>query len=118
MYSHRHLRQYIGQHVRCHTHYGAFEGVIMHCTKDYVILAPAAGIRGGDEHLPQAAGLGSLPGPADGRPFPMGGPGGPMGGPGGPMGPSGGPGWGGGGWHFAIPLAAILGITAVGMHWW
>ncbi len=52
------------------------------------------------------------------RPFGMGpmGPQGPGPGPGPGQGPSGpGP---GSGWHMAIPLAAILGITALGMHWW
>jgi hypothetical protein len=53
------------------------------------------------------------------RQFPMGpyGPKGPTG-PYGPMGPGPGSPGPGGGWQLAIPLAAILGITAVGMHWW
>ena len=89
----RKLRKYIGFHVQCHTHYGTYQGVIVHCTKRHVILAPI-------QHVS-----------AHGRYYPMGH--GPMG-PGGPGGP--GPGWGGG-WGLAIPLAAILGITAIGMHW-
>jgi hypothetical protein len=110
MVSRRHIQKYIGQHVHCHTHYGTFEGVIVHCTKEHIFLAPAV-------NQPDGEGWDGTE-MASGRPYPLG-PGGPMGpGPGGPMGP--GPGWGGGGggWHLAIPLAAILGITAVGMHWW
>ncbi|MCL6453613.1 MAG: hypothetical protein K6T78_08310 [Alicyclobacillus sp.] len=107
MYSHHHIRKLLGQHVHCHTHYGVFEGVILHCTKDYVILAPA-----GPARLPAAEGW-AADAAADGRPFFGPGPGGPVGPGGGPMGPGPGPGW-----HLAIPLAAILGITAVGMHWW
>jgi hypothetical protein len=38
-----------------------------------------------------------------------------------PLGPGGPGGFGGpppgGGWHIAIPIVAILGITAIGMHW-
>lgn len=102
--SHRFVKKYMGQHVHCHTHYGTFQGVIVHCTKEHVFLAPVT-----------RDGYGWGEGPmADGRPYPMG-----PGGPGGPMGP--GPGWGGGGgggWHLAIPLAAVLGITALGLHWW
>lgn len=109
MYTHRHIRPYIGKHVQCHTHFGTFQGVIVHCTKEHLVLMPVA----------QTAryGMDDGAGMDDGRPWGMGGPGpgGPVGPGGGPMGPGGG---GGGGWHFAIPLAAILGITAVGMHWW
>lgn len=112
MYSHRNARQYIGQHVHCHTHFGTFEGVILHCTKEHLILAPV-------QKTAQPNMAGGMPGA--GMPMtvdpdrygPGPGPGG-QGGPGGPGG-QGGP---GSGWHFAIPLAAILGITAVGMHWW
>lgn len=117
MYTHRHVRQLIGQHVQCHTHYGTFQGVIKHCTKDHIILAPAP------SYGESAYGYGRSPelmSDDSGRLWGMGGPMGP-GGPGGPVGPGGPMGPGGGPnspWHFAIPLAAILGITAVGMHWW
>ena len=116
MVSHRWIKQYLGQHVQCHTPYGTFHGVLVQATKSHLILAPVSmshrGVSGMNGVQP------------DYRPFPMGpggpGPGGPMGpggpgGPGGPMGPGGG---GGGGWHVAIPLAAILGVTALGLHWW
>ncbi len=92
MITHHYIRKFLGQHVQCHTHYGTFQGVIVNLTKHHIILGVVPA-----EHHP--------------RQMPMG-PGGPMGpGPGGPMGP-------GGGWHMAIPLAAIIGITALGMHWW
>ncbi|MCL6515443.1 hypothetical protein [Alicyclobacillus sp.] len=78
------VQRYLGRCVQCHTHYGTFYGVMVHCTPHHVILAP----------IPY---------------FHLRGPTGPMGG---------GPPWGGGGWNLAIPLAAILGITAIGIHWW
>ncbi|QSO49150.1 hypothetical protein [Alicyclobacillus mengziensis] len=112
MYTHRHVRPYIGKHVQCHTHFGTFEGIVVHCTKEHLILMPAAQAAA---HHTMDGGMGY----GEGRPFGMGPWGGGPAGPGGPMGPGGqGPAGPGGGWHFAIPLAAILGITAVGMHWW
>lgn len=91
------IRRLLGHRVVCQTHYGTFDGVVVHCTKYHVVLAPAH---------PQA--MMSAPyGPYDPlRQYP------PMG-PGGPYGPG-----GGGGWNVAIPLAAIIGITALGLHWW
>ncbi|MDQ0188988.1 hypothetical protein JI721_02100 [Alicyclobacillus cycloheptanicus] len=109
MISRHYVRSLIGQQVQCHTHYGVFHGVVAHCTKHHLILIPSYAA----ESTPAAAGVG------DHRWGPWGyGPGGPAG-PGGP-GPGGygpGPG-GGGGWQIAIPLAAIIGVTAIGMHWW
>ena len=113
--------QYVGQHIQCHTYYGTFHGVVVHCTKHHLILAPLHPHTGrpvpppriitayGRDHYATGGGM---------RPFGMGpmGPQGPGPGPGPGQGPSGpGP---GSGWHMAIPLAAILGITALGMHWW
>ncbi len=109
MISHRHAQKLLGQHVQCHTVYGTFHGVIVHSTSNHLILAPAL-----SEEYPGAMESAMHEEVRWGP-----GPGGPAG-PGGPMGPQGpGPGGGGGGgWHMAIPLAAILGITVVGMHWW
>lgn len=114
--THRLIRKFVGHHVHCHTQYGTFEGVIVTCTKQHIILAPMKKHR-----HPQPFVDDSEYG-WDYRPFfPMG-PGGPP--PGGPSGPGwGGGGWGGGGggggggWNLAIPLAAILGVTAIGLHW-
>lgn len=99
MIRHSHVLQYLGKHIQCHTHFGMFQGIVVHCTKHYVILGRLPMRQDGE--LAEAS---FFP-----RQYPMGG---------GQMGPGGGPGWGGGGWHIAVPLAAILGITAVGMHWW
>lgn len=115
------LRRYVGRCVQCHTHFGTFHGVMVHCTSHHLILAPipaaapaphpawpASAVTAGTPSAAYALPRGWFtPGP--------GAPGGP--GPGGPP-PGGGPPWGGGGWNLAIPLAAILGITAIGMHWW
>lgn len=104
MVSYRWAKQYLGQHIQCHTPYGIFHGVLIKTTKSHVILAPTYSAASG---MPASASMHE-----DYRQYPMGP------GPGGPMGPGpGGPG-GGGGWHMAIPLAAILGITALGLHWW
>jgi|GEM_PF-2226011 len=105
MVSHRHVKSLLGHAVYCHTVFGTFKGIIIHTTKRHIILGA---IRDPFRPLPPDGAY---------RPFGMwhGGPAGP-GGPGGPGGPS--PGPGGPGWGLAIPLAAILGITAVGMHWW
>ncbi|MFB5190431.1 hypothetical protein [Alicyclobacillus fastidiosus] len=103
MVTHRHVREYLGQHVHLHTHFGTFQGVIVHLSKHHIILGrvltrdPQLAFEGApfypDDMMRQ------MPlGPGGGPPFP-------------PPGP-------GGGWQIAIPLAAILGITAVGMHWW
>lgn len=98
MISHRHVKKYLHKHIQCQTCFGTFHGVIIHCTKHHIVLGSVGFDRADDEGYPV-------------RPYPMMGPG-----PGGP-GP-GGPGWGGGGpWSIAIPIAAIIGITAVGMHW-
>lgn len=100
MVTHHHMKRYLWKRIQCHTCFGTFHGVVIRCTKHHIVLGSFGFDRDG---VPTA----------DMRPFGMGyGPG--------PMGP-GGPGWGGGGgggWNIAIPLAAILGITAVGMHWW
>ncbi|WP_067619326.1 hypothetical protein [Alicyclobacillus acidiphilus] len=100
MITYRDIRPYIGQHIQCHTHFGTFQGVIIHISKHHIILGSVKDARPYVDPV-----LGEY------RPMPMG-PGGPVGpgGPGGPGGPS--------GWQLAIPIAAILGITAVGMHWW
>ncbi|MCL6446485.1 MAG: hypothetical protein K6T83_24065 [Alicyclobacillus sp.] len=99
------VRRFLGHRVQCHTMYGTFHGVIIHCTKHHVILAPIPRIfhdptwthyDASYPHRQYPMGMGPGPGPGPGP---------------------GGPGWGGG-WHMAIPLAAILGITALGMHWW
>ncbi|MBX5437832.1 MAG: hypothetical protein IRZ33_11555 [Alicyclobacillaceae bacterium] len=91
----RYVRRFVGQHVQCHTFYGTFQGVVIRCTKHHIILAPIPAVY--TVHGP-------WPHP---RQFPVG-----------PVGPGGpGPGWGSG-WQIAIPLAAIVGITALGMHWW
>ncbi|SHJ97889.1 hypothetical protein [Alicyclobacillus tolerans] len=98
------IRKMLGQPVACHTHFGIFHGVIVHCTKHHVILMRQT--RAEDWNAIPAE-FHAYPS-QEHRPFgipPYGG------GPGTP------PGWGGGGWHFAIPLAAIIGIAAVGMHW-
>lgn len=115
MVSHHHAKKYLYQHVQCHTCFGTFHGVIIRCTKHHIVLGSI-----GFDRVPIVD--------DELRPYPMGGPMGPGGGHGwgggggGPMGPGGGHGWGGGGggpgWGIAVPLAAILGITAVGMHWW
>ncbi|EPZ48248.1 MULTISPECIES: hypothetical protein [Alicyclobacillus] len=103
MVTHRHVREYLGKHVHLHTRYGSFEGVIVHLNRHHIILG----------HVPvRDPQLGALPmsyfQPDEAlRQMPLG-PGGP------PVPPPG----GGGGWHIAIPLAAIIGITAIGMHWW
>jgi hypothetical protein len=93
MLTHRHMRRLLGQRVQCHTIFGTIHGVIVRCNKHYVIL--------GSGSDPERDGTMEI------RSYPMG----PMGGPGLPPG-------GGGGWQVAIPLAAILGITAIGLHWW
>ncbi|WP_074692081.1 hypothetical protein [Alicyclobacillus hesperidum] len=90
MLTHHDIRKYIGQHVHCHTPFGTFQGIVVHLSKHHLIL--------GSVRTPT-----SLVAYEQSEPFRQ------M-----PMGP-GGP---GSGWHFAIPLAAILGITAIGMHWW
>lgn len=101
MVSHRHVKNLLGKPVYCHTHFGTFKGVIIHTSKHHIIL--------GSVHQMGRP----VPAAWDDRAFGMGP------GPGGPMGPGPGPGGHGGpGWGLAIPLAAILGITAVGMHWW
>lgn len=95
----RYFRKFLGQNVQCHTPFGTFQGVVVHTTKHHIILGrvPAR-----DEWMMDGV-------PAAYFPRQM------------PMGP-GGPGWGGpgggGGWHIAIPIAAIIGITALGLHWW
>ena len=96
-------KNYIGQHIQCHTHFGTFQGVVVHLTKHHIILGRVPVSREQVDFNPIVIGM------EDGRPFGFG----PMGGGPGPGNP--GP---GGRWHMAIPLAAILGITAVGMHWW
>lgn len=104
MVTHHHVKRYLHKRVQCHTCFGTFHGIIIHCTKHHIVL----GSIGFNRDFEPAA---------DMRPYPMG----PGGGPGWGGGPGygGGPGpGGGGGWNIAIPLAAILGITAVGMHWW
>jgi hypothetical protein len=131
--THRFLEKFIGQHIHCYTHFGTFRGVIVHCTKRHIILSAAPRTPYMDptwstEEMsdarpflsgpwgPGGPGYGPGPGPGYGP-----GPGfGPGPGPGHGPGPGPGPGWGGGGggWGFAIPLAAILGVTAIGMHWW
>ncbi|MFD1677522.1 hypothetical protein [Alicyclobacillus fodiniaquatilis] len=100
MVTHRHVRKLLGQHVQCHTHFGTFQGVIVHLNKHHIILGHVPSRETAWQWDPNYEML---------RQMPMG-PGGPVG-----MPPGGGP---GGGWHMAIPIAAILGITAVGMHWW
>ncbi len=109
MITHEYLRKFLGQFIECHTHYGAFQGIIVKCTKHHIILGrmPTPQTwRAADIDLSSTTPASYFP-----RHIPM-----RPGGPGSPMGP-GGPGFGGG-WHMAIPLAAILGITALGMHWW
>ncbi|WP_026974001.1 hypothetical protein [Alicyclobacillus contaminans] len=106
--THRLLHRFLGQHVACHTHFGTFRGVIVHCSKRYIILGVA---HRDDPVSPWTAD--AIPEPH--RPW-FGGPPGPAG-PGYPPGTGPGGNWGGG-WGLAIPLAAILGITAIGMHWW
>ncbi|WDL97973.1 hypothetical protein [Alicyclobacillus sp. ALC3] len=101
----------VGKQVSCHTHFGVFHGVIVHCTEEHVILAPmfAHHVHAGPAPYP----IHIRADDAQGRWGPGGygpGPGGP--GPGGPGGPG-----GGGGWHIAVPLAAIIGVTAIGLHW-
>lgn len=103
MISRHYVRSLIGQHIHCHTHYGTFHGVVVHCTKHHLILVPAYAVSAPthaensvDDARWGPGGYGSGPGP-------------------GGYGPGGG---GGGGWHIAIPLAAIIGVTALGMHWW
>ncbi|WAH35741.1 hypothetical protein [Alicyclobacillus dauci] len=105
MVTHRNVRKYLGQHVQCHTPFGTFQGVVVHLSKHHIILGSV---------VSREEAMASYPEDGMYRFGPMGpGPGGPVG-PGGPTPPPG----GGGGWHVAIPIAAILGITAVGMHWW
>lgn len=109
MLSHRQVKSLLGRQVYCHTHFGTFKGIIIHTTKHHIILGA---VRDAGYPIPAEYPLNYW----EYRPFGMGpGPYGPMG-PGGPGQP--GPGHGGPGWGLAIPLAAILGITAVGMHWW
>lgn len=96
----KHIQRFVGQHVECHTYYGTFQGVVVHCTKHHVVLAPIHPDIG--RRLPPPTILTGLDAQAL-RSMQMG--------PGGPPGP-------GPGWHMAIPLAAILGITALGLHWW
>lgn len=109
MEMYREYRRHLGQHIQCHTHCGTFEGVVVYCSKNHIILNRVP--MHGEE-------MRSINDSYDGLDYRFG-PGGPYGpggygpGPGGPGGPN-----FGGGWHMAIPLAAILGITAVGMHWW
>jgi hypothetical protein len=101
------LRKHLGRHIHCHTQYGMFEGVVVHCSKNHIILDRVPTREEEMQSISDSYELDLH------RPYPMG----PMG-PGGPLGPGpGGPNFGGG-WHMAIPLAAIVGITAVGMHWW
>ncbi|WP_067932040.1 hypothetical protein [Alicyclobacillus kakegawensis] len=91
MVTHRQVRKLLGQQVQCRTIFGTFHGVVIHCSKHHIIL-------GAVKHPPPAH-------KPTYRPYPAG-----------PWG--GGPGMPGGGWNLAIPLAAILGITAIGLHWW
>ncbi|MCL6631564.1 MAG: hypothetical protein K6T63_02945 [Alicyclobacillus herbarius] len=90
MVTHHHVRKLLGRPVKCHTIFGTFHGIVIHCSKHHIILGAVTS--------PRQFGTGPY------RPY--------------PMGPWGGPGMPGGGWHVAIPLAAILGITAIGLHWW
>jgi len=93
MITHHHIRRLLGHTVHCHTPYGTIRGVVIRCTKHHVFLASV--------HTPRA---GYPNAPYFGRHMPMG---------------PGGPGMGsGGGWQMAVPIAAILGITALGLHWW
>ncbi|GGI97653.1 hypothetical protein GCM10010885_04170 [Alicyclobacillus cellulosilyticus] len=124
------IRKFLGHPVACHTHFGTFRGVLVHCNRTHLILAvhrlpaaPAPGlsfgitplVRFGPGPRPNPGPWG--PGPGHGGPGPWGpgpGPWGP-----GPWGPPGGPPPRPvSGWHLAIPLAAVIGITAIGMHWW
>lgn len=95
----------IGKHVSCQTHFGVFHGVIVHCTEQHVILAPVpayqvpAGAAPYPAHMHRTEDSEGRFGPGGYGPGPVG--------PGGP----------GGGWHIAVPLAAIIGVTAIGMHW-
>lgn len=98
----------IGKQVSCHTHFGVFHGVIVHCTEQHIILAPMLVPYNPSGHAPHHAHAHRTD-EAEARWGPGGygpGPGGPPGGPG-----------GGGGWHIAVPLAAIIGVTAIGLHW-
>ncbi len=105
MVSHHAIRKLIGQPIRCHTPYGTFSGMVVHCTRKYLILAPHWHSLSRGSTWPPGNEIDAY------RPFF----GGPAMGPGGPGYPPPRP---GGGWHLAIPLAAILGITAIGMQWW
>lgn len=99
MITHRNVSKYLGQHIHCHTHYGTFQGVIIHLSKHHIILGRVPNRVESPGFYPtsfEAERQMMPPGPG-GQPTPPG---------------------GGGGWQMAIPLAAILGITAVGMHWW
>lgn len=93
MITHHHVRRLLGHTIHCHTPYGTIRGVVIHCTKHHVFLAVHTN-RAPFRSAPYFA-----------RQMPMG-PGNPHG-----MGP-------GGGWQMAVPIAAILGITALGLHWW
>lgn len=98
----RHFLQFVGQHVECHTYYGSFHGVIVHCTKHHLILRP---IHPGPNRLVPPPAILVADASTGYRQMPMG-----------PMGPGQG-GQGPNGWQMAIPLAAILGVTALGLHW-
>jgi len=98
-YTNHHIRQWLGHHVHCHTQYGNITGIVVHYTKHHVFLLPI--------HVQRDVENASWEIPVDHRPLPMG-----------PVGPSGPrPGYGPA-WHLAIPVAAILGITALSMHAW
>lgn len=99
----RDIRGYLGRHVHCHTRFGRFQGVVVHVTRHHLILQHAVRLDA-DAPLGHARGMFG-PGPCG---MPPGPPQNPYGPPGGPPNP----------WHLAIPLAAILGITAIGIHWW
>lgn len=100
MITYRHASRYLGKYVQCHTHFGTFQGVIIHLSKHHIILGRVPSRASEPEYA-----ISSFTSERNMMP-----PGG-----GGPKTP---PPGGGGGWHMAIPIAAILGITAVGMHWW
>ncbi|WP_041707948.1 hypothetical protein, partial [Alicyclobacillus acidocaldarius] len=100
----REVREYLGRHVHCHTHFGSFQGMVVHVTRHHLILQNAVRADAPIPSLDHPRGLFG-PGPNG---MPPGPPQNPYGPPGGPQSP----------WHLAIPLAAILGITAIGIHWW
>lgn len=101
MITYRHASRYLGQHVQCHTHFGTFQGIVIHLSKHHIILGRVPNRSTMPEYPAYATSS-----YADNRKMMPPGPGGPQ-----PPPP-------GGGWHMAIPIAAILGITAVGLHWW